>query len=459
MKKGFDYTPPDSLADFFLSDKRVRFTRGPIGSSKSTAMVMELFRRACEQKPDADGLRRTRFAIIRNTLQQIRETCLQTVYTCIRPLVFYKVSEQKVYLEFNDVRSEWLLLPLDTPENINKLLSLELTGGWISEAREIEPEILMNVLSRCGRYPSRINGGCSWYGVIAESNSFSEDSPWYDQLELNLPENWGYFIQPGARDPEADWLQYLPPDYYEDLIQSNPESWIEQYVDNQIGPSLSGQAVFARSFDRGFHTTETLYPDYTRPLVVGLDTGRNPAAVVGQIDSRGRMLVFSSVWAENQGMEQFLTTKVRPHLNEKFKGGKFFVAVDPAARQRSQIGEESVYEAIRRLGFSVILAPTNQIAPRLRAVERYMSLQIGGGPGFIIDQSWNDDLLRALLHDYRYKRMKNKTLHEIPEKGHPESDLADALQYLCLSAGSSAVARELSQPMKVQVKPKAAGWT
>jgi hypothetical protein len=305
-----------------------------------------------------------------------------------------------------------------------------------------------------------MNGGCTWYGVIAESNSFSEDSPWYDQLELDLPENWGYIVQPGARDPDADWLQYLPPDYYEDLILSNPESWVDQYVDNQVGPSLSGQAVFARSFDHDFHVTDKeLYPDYTRPFIIGLDTGRQPASVIGQLDMRGRMMIYSSLWAENKGMELFLTEDVRPHLNEKYKGGKFFVAVDPAARQRSQIGEESVYEAIRRLGFSVVLAPSNNIAPRLRAVERYMSLQIGGKAGFLIDSNWNNDLLRALQHEYRYKRMKDKELHEIPEKSHPASDLADALQYLCLSAGSNAIARELHQPMVVRPAPAAAGWT
>jgi hypothetical protein len=456
----FDYEPPPSLAEFFLSDARVRAVRGPIGSTKSTAMIMELVRRASQQAPGPDGIRRTRMAIVRNTMPQLKSTCLVSIQQLLRPVVRFKVSESMIHFKMNDIESEWLLLPLDTPENIQRLLSLELTYGWVSEFREIEPEIVHNVLSRCGRYPSRAVGGPTHYGVIMETNSFSEDSPWFDQLEVDLPKNWGYFVQPGARDPDADWLQYLAPAYYDDLIESNDDSWVEQYVDNKIGPSLSGQAVFAKSFVSDFHIAKnSLRPDYSRPLVVGLDTGRQPAAVIGQLDARGRMLVFGSCHAENQGMEKFIATTLRPFLMDRFAGGRFFIAVDPAARVRSQIGEESVLEAIHRLGFNAVLAPTNDISPRLRAVERYLSLQVDGHAGLLIDPDWCKPLVQALQYQYKFKRNRRGELSETPEKGHPESDLADALQYLCLTASSGAVARELQAPIVVQPKPGVAGWT
>ncbi len=461
----FDYTPPGTLTDFFRSDKRVRFVRGPIGSAKSTAMVMELFRRTCQQPRASDGLRYTRFVIVRNTLQQIKETCLQTVYKCIRPLVYYKVSDQKLLLNFNDIRSEWILLPLDTPDNINKLLSLEITGGWVSEAREIDPEIVHNVLSRCGRYPSALMGLCDWHGIIAESNSFSEDSPWYALLEQDLPTNWGYFIQPGARDPQADWLQYLLPTYYDDLLESNRSqgNWVDQYIDNKIGPSLSGQAVYAQIFDRKFHISASagpLTPSYLSPIVIGMDTGRHPAAVTTQIDARGRLLILSSIHGDNMGMEKFVKTVLVPHLTERFHGpARYFIAVDPAARQRSQIGEESVRDALKRLGFSVIIAPTNNISPRLRAVERYLSTQIDGGAGFLVDPHWNAVLIRGFLHDYRFQRVRSGELKEIPEKNHPASDLHDALQYACLCVNSSTMARELHPQQTVVAPPPISGWT
>ena len=80
----------------------------------------------------------------------------------------------------------------------------------MSEFREIDPEIVESILSRLGRYPSRaMLTEEQWdypYGVMMETNSFSEDSPWYERLEENLPSNWDYFVQPGAFDPASTVL-------------------------------------------------------------------------------------------------------------------------------------------------------------------------------------------------------------------------------------------------------------
>jgi hypothetical protein len=333
--------------------------------------------------------------------------------------------------------------------------------GWVSECREIPLEVLQAVYSRCGRYPSRANIDQEYfYGLVAETNSFSEDSEYYEFLEVDKPGNVGYFIQPGGMEPDAENRNYLPSRYYEDLIDANDEKWCAQYVHNEIGPSLSGQAVFSKIFDGEFHIAPSgLFPDYGRAIVIGMDTGRNPAVVVGQLDSRGRLLVFSSLYAENMGMEQFLNTVLQPHLSERFKGGSFWIAIDPAARQRSQIGEESVLGAVQRLGFSAVCAPTNNIQPRLRGVERYMNMQIAGAAGFLVDPDWNHDLIRALQHGYRYKRDKKGALAEIPEKTHPDSDIVDALQYLCLSVSSNVIARELRPRMAIKPPPSKAAWT
>jgi len=64
------------------------------------------------------------------------------------------------------------------------------------------------------RFPSKMRGGPTWYGIFGETNSFSEDDAWYSRLELELNPNWGYFVQPGARDPGAENLENLQPNYY-----------------------------------------------------------------------------------------------------------------------------------------------------------------------------------------------------------------------------------------------------
>jgi len=465
----FDYTPPPTLRRFMLSDARVRAIRGPVGSAKSTACVMELFRRACQAPRQADGIRRSKGVIVRNTLQQLKTTNLITIQQLLRPVMRYKVSDQTIELRFNDVESDWLLLPLDTPENVQRLLSLELTFGWVSEFREIDPEIVQSVLSRLGRYPSRAMLGTNdhdyWYGLMMESNSFTEDSMWYDQLELNLPANWEYFIQPGAFDPGAENRENLPPRYYEDLMESNTEDWVDQYVHNRIGPSLSGQSVFRQSFKHAFHVAKSpLIPTPGYPIIIGMDTGRNPAAALGQIDTRGRLPVFDAVHGENMGIEQFLRRHVRPLLaHSKYASTPAYVVLDPACKQRSQIGEESVLDAVKRAGFSAIPAMTNAIDPRLRAVEKRLLEQHDGGPSIIFDPEGCKDLVLALGSRYRYKIKKDKSLEETPEKLHPWSDLADALQYLCLGTEAGLRGRIMHRMgmhgSTPPAEPAALGWT
>lgn len=444
------------------SDKRVRIVRGPVGSGKSTAMVVELLRRAIEQEPGPDGIRRTRGVIVRNTLGQLETTALETIKTVIpQELREYKVNNHTMTIRFNDVHSTWILLPLDTPQNVQRLLSLELTFAWLSELRELPVKILEDVLGRCGRYPSVMHGGPTWYGVIGETNSFSEDDPWFEKLELNPNPNWGYFIQPGARDPGAENLENLQPDYYHDLVENNTPEWVEQYVDNKVTPSLAGEAVFRSSFRPSFHIAETiLEPVPHTMLIIGMDFGRSPACVLTQMDPRGRIRVLAEAISENMGVEQFCVSYLRPLIAEpQFARLPIGVVGDPAGRIRSQIGEESIFDALKRLGLSAQPAQTNAIEPRLRAVEKWFLQQRDGGPALMISPRC-ENLIRALRSKYRYAKRKDGQLQPVPVKDHPWSDIADSLQYAVLGH-SGRISARFMRPTRGQpeIIPEPAGWT
>lgn len=441
----FDYTPPASLAPLFTSDDPYRFVRGPIGSTKTTATIMELVRRAGEQAPQQDGIRRTRAVVVRNTLQQLKTTFLVSWMQILRPVSHWKVSESTIEFRMGDIELDVLLLPLDSEENINRLLSLELTFGICSEFRELDLGVVQAVLSRCGRYPSPIMGGPTWYGVWGETNSFTEDSAWYEWLEVDRPDNVFYLVQPGAFDEGADWKQWLPANYYENMMEANDELWVDQYVHNKIGPSLSGQAVFRHSFDYDAHvSTKGLLVNPMQPLCIGLDTARNPAAVITQTDPRGRLLVLGECVREGCGIEKFLTEELTPYLShDRFRGASVYCIIDPSSIKKGEIGEESVLQAINRLGFPAVPARTNNIDPRLRAVEKWMSRLEGGTAGMRVDREHCPQLVQALGSKYRYKKLKSGELDLKPEKTHPWSDIADALQYACLGASKQIMARAL----------------
>lgn len=411
---------------------------------------MELLRVACEQEPDPeDGVRRTRMLIVRNTFSQLKTTCLVSIMQMLRPIAEWRPSDSTVRIRFGDVESDWIMLPLDSDQNIQKLLSLELTFAWVSEAREIDPELVKNALSRCGRFPAVSHGGATRYGLIAESNSFRTDSPWYPLLEEELPANWEFFKQSGAMDPEADWLQYLPPDYYTDLIESNTPEWVDQYVHNNYGESLDGQAVYKHSYSRDFHVAKsTLTPIPTLPICVGMDFARWPAAVITQMDPRGRLLVLAELQHENLGVEAFTNEFVMPMLaSSRFRACPHYIVGDPSGVSRSQIGEESVFDALRRLGLPAYPAMTNNIQPRLRAVEKFLLQQRDGAAAMLIDPSC-EILIQGFQSRYRFKKRQDGFVDDTkPDKQRPWADVHDALQYACLGTSKSIRTRAINRQM------------
>jgi len=176
------YTAPPTISKMMLDDKHeVRLIVGPYGSGKTTGNVMELARRMLEEHPDAQGVRRTRFVVVRNTAQQLRQSALEDIRKWLQPIMNYKVTDSTIQFRFHHqdygkIESDWLLIPLDKPEDQQRLLSLNLTAGWVSEFREVPISIFEALLGRTGRYRPLGVGTNAWHGIIAESNPPDEDS-------------------------------------------------------------------------------------------------------------------------------------------------------------------------------------------------------------------------------------------------------------------------------------------
>jgi len=464
---GLNFLAPPTVGQFMSSSAFTRVMIGPVGSGKSTGCIVELLRRATEQAPDSQGVRKTRFAVVRNTLQQLRQTCLADIQQLLTPIVNYRVTDATVQVRFTDpqygkIESDWMLIPLDTKEDQQRLLSLNLTGAWVSEFREIPLSIIDALAGRVGRYPSRAIVAPTWYGIIGESNPPDEDSDWYKKLELEPPPNWAIFHQPGGMEPNAENRENLPPNYYETLVANNTPDWVDVHVHAKYGKSLSGQAVFRASFDPGFHVTyEELRPNPLYPLIIGHDFGRTPAALVGQVDHQGRLLVLAEATSQDMGLEQFGTIVLRPLLlTSRFNGLSSFVIGDPAGWHKSQLSEESANDVLKRLGFKAYRAPTNDIDPRLRAVEALLVKQVQRQPMLLIDGGNCPQLVQAMKFNYRYRRKQNDQLEDKPEKTHPWSDLADCLQYMALGVQGNYSSKVISEG-KARItspRPSVASW-
>jgi hypothetical protein len=446
----------------------VRFLVGPVGSGKSMGAIMELLRRACAQAP-YNGVRYTRYALIRNTLQQLRQTVLADVQQYLGPIVHYYVTDSTVQIRValpdgTRLHSDWILLPLDTKEDVRRLLSMQLTGAWINEVREVPIEVVSALLGRLGRYPSKAMGGPSWYGLIGDTNPWDTDSPYHDRLVLNRDKNWQLFHQPSGIGPDAENVENLPPGYYENLAGDRDIEWAQVHVESMWGTSNAGQAVFRKSFHAPTHVRDMqLVVNPHKPLAIGLDFGRTPCAVIGQIDNYGRAIIMKEVVTEGMGIEQMLEEHLKPVLfSEPYAGRRCFIVGDPAGAQKSQVNELCPFDVAKMQGFLAYPASTNNIDSRLTAVEKLMRSQIAGEPGLQISRAGCPTLIQALGNKYRYRKKRDGQLEDSPEKLHPWSDICDALQYFCLGVQANLTSRVMmrDRPRAANTRPlSAAGWT
>ena len=211
-----DYKPPGQVAKSFMKDGSfVRGIRGPVGSGKSVACCMEIMRRSINQQPNQQGVRKSRWAVIRNTNPQLKTTTIKTWRDWfgddLGRFVWSPPYTHNVCFALGDkttVELEVIFLALDKTEDVKKLLSLELSGVWINEAREINKNIVDACTMRVGRYPAMREGGPSWYGVIMDTNAPSEDHWWgivagevpvpeylttEEKLLMVKPDDWNFF--------------------------------------------------------------------------------------------------------------------------------------------------------------------------------------------------------------------------------------------------------------------------
>lgn len=452
------YNPPGSIKQFLRSDAFINLIVGPIGSTKTTAGIVKIAMEAAKMAPSRDGIRRSRYAWIRQTREQLRDSSIPDFLKWFpdgQAGIFMK-TDYRYILKFDDVESEILFRGLDDTNDVRRLLSLNISGGIIEEFRELNPEIFRALQGRLGRFPDGmmvqhrpewgVDGkGNPIQGCVTEfgqpnarlwgmSNPPDQDTFWEDFL-TNPPENAKVFFQPSGLSEEADWIKYLPSGYYDNLAQGKTKDWIDVYIHAKFGKSLSGKPVF-RSFDKDTHVAkDTLKPHLGTgsTVLIGFDcTGLNPAAVIGQLSWTGQLRVMDCLSVTDMGVLRFIRERLKPLLVNKYPGQAVLAIIDPAGMARDS-EERTVKDLLENEGIATIPASTNNIAARIAAVEAFLTKTVNGEAGISIDPALTE-LIQALQSKYRFKVKTNGEADDKPEKSHPWADIADALQYLCLHA-------------------------
>ena len=466
------YRPSDSEVErFHASDSPVRGIRGPFGSGKSVCCFWEIFFRAQEMPAQADGVRRSKWAVVRNTYPELLTTSLATYSewfggcSVIRKAPPIEAVLKAPLQDGTRVELHVLFLALDRPDDVKKLLSLELTGAFLNETRELPLAILNAARGRVGRYPSLSSlPEPYWSGVIMDTNPPDDDHWWYDLAEVKRPDGFQFFSQAPALvklscgdyivNPDAEYVRVQPKGarYWLDLVPGSTEEWIKVYVLGQYGTVMDGKPVYPEYRDDLHCSKENLEWYKGQPLILGWDFGLTPACIMMQVSPKGQVRIIDELVSEDMGIRQFAAEVVKPHLANHYPKASIQSYGDPAGSQRAQTDERTCMDELKAAGLDTSPAPTNEFVARRESVATPMLRTIDGEPGFLLSPKCRM-LRRGFLGGYKYERVKvsgEERYKDQPAKNrfsHPH----DGLQYGCLAVDRPA-ARSSSKAIPFKAK-------
>jgi hypothetical protein len=439
------YNASPTVSRFMKSDHPFRILSGPLGTGKTVGLCMEIFKRCAEMPPWDNGIRRNKVIFIRNTNSQLRDTTLATWLSWFPPGICgdWKPSVMEYHLKVNDIEAIIMFRPLDSPDDVRRVLSLEVGIIALNECREVPASLLRDLRGRL-RYPSPGQCPTAKKFMIGDTNPPEIESTWFkimtgaptvdDDPKTVFPCETYFF--PSGLSPEAENIEHLPPNYYEDLARGQDSDWVNTYIHGNFSPSMSGTPVFGKIFRHDKHVhTPAVSADNRLPVIIGCDFGRNPAAIFMQMTQDGHINVVCEAVDFGVGFDSFILRHIKPILRTQFPDCPLVFIGDPSGVKRNDTDDGSCFKLLKDTfkseGATVKGASTNFIVPRLQAVESALMYHPDGTPimKFNPECRW---ITNALRSKYIYATKKEDQSQDQPDKQSKYSHIADALQYGCL---------------------------
>lgn len=490
----------DTLSCFHKSKAYITGLRGPAGSGKTYAAVWKMFLDSMNQEPNAAGERNVRWLVCRNTYPLLLSATIPTVRNALDALTkspYGRITMSpppggKINIPLPDgttLNIEMFFRSFDSEDSASNALGVEFTYVLIDEISEFGEQLVLDILRRCGRYPSGAAGTPTHFGLLYALNGPSEThwlNSWEmgerDQLfaELNEKIPHDKFFEPFTQPPgliaPPDWAErpivageWSPNPaaenienlqggygYYYAQLTSTPDK-IRAYVLGEYSPLVHGTRVIP-AFNRKAHVfkaDEVTYPARTK-FYLSFDFGRTPVCLIACRMSNGRVLVVDECMGEDMAINTLWVEEVAPTLGDLCTSFEVEEATaDPAGSAKTQAVETSPYEVLWGHGVPVEVPPCgNDIAPRLEACHIALSTLASDGKPLVMVSDACVMLIEALSKTYVYDtgRKSIQQSNPKPTKSHENwvSDLADAFQYLC----SAFVVRGGKPKIPKQARPK-----
>lgn len=466
----FDLDRYPTMKRFAQSDAAIRIVIGPAGSAKTTYCALEILRLACLQEPAEDGVRYSKALVARQTYQMLQSSTIDTFKRMLGDILSFKTGKipPEAYGKFRiddgtyvDLKIEFV--SFDSEDAQSKLRGYEPTWVFLDEVSEMPESLVTAALARTGRFPSGKYGRPTRSGVIGATNGplkrhwlYQWASGKHKDLHAAISKEIGipYFelfqqpaglIRPAKEgdpwkpNPAAENIHHLDEGYgYYFKMLGMKSTEIQAFVEGTFADLVTGKVVFPEFSPSHVVSIEDVPLPQRIPLYLGFDFGRTPVCIICTMTTGGRVMVLEELTGMDISVRTLLDDYVLPKLQSKYR----FATVegawgDPAGMVKAQSVEVSPFDVILSAGIPIEdPGGANRLGPRIESVkQRLTSLDSMGYPKLQISDECKF-LLAAMQHDYVYEAIRggNGAVRDIPTKTHEGwcSDLADALQYVCL---------------------------
>jgi hypothetical protein len=496
----FEYAPTLDRAS--LSPASFRIMEGPVNSGKSVWSLSEVYGYACTIPKCKDGIRRSKFLVVRDTYPNLESSTIVTWQQWFPENLYGKItgSEPKTHvLRFLDVECTIVFraFSLDNIEKaIKDLRSTEWTGVWINEGQFFPLALVKELYSRTGRYPAKKD--CPAYDrrkwAVMDMNAPSTEKFWgyymrgkvtiprdltpEQRLEYQKPDDWEFFEQPAAVleirgdddefirfdvNPEAENLPHIGEDSIRQELSGRSYNDVRRDLMNKVVPMQKGFPRYTQ-FQTRIHVADSIKPIESLPIIAGYDPGVHGCVHLFQQWS-DRWLGLYTIQAQGEGAEQ-LAREVLTVLNSQFAFWKetgFTGWGDPYGAVRfgggtSEIRQEDTHFAIMKAKGLLFRAPSPKDDPSLR---RSLTIKLlkertdTGAPRLLLDKRHCMPLINALDGGCTMVQVKSPDgmrVEEKVQKKNPLADVMEAAEYAFWGGGEGASLTRLPEGNKP--KPK-----
>lgn len=415
-----NFRPNPLQRQFIESRARADLFSSRMGEGKSTGIAWSAMYHT-RHNPGA------RWAIIRDTWENMQSTTMKTFFEWFPPGVFGTFHQGKKTFTWaaGVAEGEVEFLGMDDPADASKLMSRELAGFAIDEPAPATTsggvdELIFDIgISRL-RQPNM-----KWYGIkLAENNP--DEAHWTYRRFVD-PGTEGFQIwQPDKPENEAN----LPPEYYAELrrVWGHRPDLIRRFIEGQFGFQQDGKAVTPQWSDRN-HLTLGLIPIPRQEIVLLWDFGHNPTCIVTQRTPMGNWMILDSMVGDGIGVEELIEGQVKPLLIERYPKTRFRHIGDPAGmtREQTSIMRSPVGFIRKSLGGGWRSGPV-KLDHRIEPLRAVLSRTIGGTGLVQVDRHRADHVWHALRGGWHFKVARTGVTSGQPVKN-MHSHPGDAMSY------------------------------